>query len=78
MQTRSIRILFGLLTLAAALSAGCQAPQQYFESLKGNGFTGWSSEVGEGVRSADPNAKPSGFFTDRRSEQIEQSLGGGF
>lgn len=78
MQTRPI-FLCGLLGLIAALGAGCQTtPQQYLESLKGNGFTGWSSEMGGGVRGADPNAKPSGFFTDRRSEQIEQSLGGGF
>jgi hypothetical protein len=31
--------------------------------------------MGSGVRN-DKNAKPSGFFTDRRSEQIEKDLGG--
>lgn len=65
-----------LLAAAAIFSAGCQAPQQYFESLKGDGFPAWSDSLGSGVRGDTPAAKPSGFFTDRRSEQIEQSLGG--
>ena len=46
--------------------------------MKGDGFPEWTDTLGGGVRSANPNAKPSGFFTDRRSEQIEKSLGGGF
>jgi hypothetical protein len=62
----------------ALLSAGCQTPQQYFESLKGDGFPSWSDTLGNSVRGDAPAAKPSGFFTDRRSEQIEQSLGGSF
>jgi len=66
--------------LAAALScAGCQTtPRQYWDSLKGDGFPEWSSAMGGGVRGKPSDAKPSGFFTDRRSEQIEQNLGGGF
>ena len=68
--------------LAAALvllSAGvCQTPLAWLESMKGDGFPGWSDSLGSGVRGANPDAKPSGFFTDRRSEQIEKSLGGGF
>ena len=80
MQTRPIRSRLVFLGLVVACCAvGCQTtPQQYFESLKGEGFPGWNSELGGTVRGADPNAKPSGFFTDRRSEQIEQSLGGSF
>ena len=46
--------------------------------MKGDGFPESSDSLGGGIRGANPNAKPSGYFTDRRSEQIEQSLGGGF
>jgi hypothetical protein len=55
-------------------AAGCSTtPRQAWESLKGEGFPGWSESAG--VRGAT-NAKSSGFFTDRRSEQIEKDLGG--
>jgi hypothetical protein len=73
---------YRLNLFAAALvlltAAGCQTPQAWLESMKGDGFQGWSDSLGSGVRGHNPSAKPSGFFTDRRSEQIEQSLGGGF
>lgn len=65
-----------LLLMAIALtSSGCQGS---WEKLKGPGFSGWSGGMSEGVRggSDNPETKPSGFFTDRRSEQIEQNLGG--
>ena len=64
--------------LLLVLLAGCQTPQAWLESMKGDGFPGWSDTLGSSVRGDNPSAKPSGFFTDRRSEQIEQSLGGGF
>lgn len=69
-----------LVTCAAlAFSSGCTVtPQQYFEALKGDGFVGWNDATSAGVRGTAKEAKPSGFFTDRRSEQIERSLGGGF
>jgi hypothetical protein len=67
----------GALVLALAAATGCQWTRNYYDSLKGEGFPEWSESMG-GTRGANPNAKPSGFFTDRRSEQIEQSLGGGF
>jgi hypothetical protein len=69
-----------LLSLVFALAAvGCKTtPRQYWESLKGEGFPEWSETMGSGVRASASGAKPSGFFTDRRSEQIEKSLGGGF
>ena len=58
--------------------AGCSmTPRAYWDSLKGEGFPGWSESLSSGVR-GKKDAKPSGFFTDRRSEQIEQDLGGGF
>ena len=66
--------LLGLVLLAA----GCATtPREYFDSLKGEGFPGWNEKMA-GFRGDEKSAAPSGFFTDRRSEQIEQSLGGGF
>ena len=69
-------LLAGLLIMLT--STGCQSPQAWLESMKGDGFPEWSDTLGSGVRGANSKAQPSGYFTDRRSEQIEQSLGGGF
>jgi hypothetical protein len=66
------------LSLLLLTAAGCRSPQAWLESMKGDGFPESSDSLGAGIRGANPNAKPSGFFTDRRSEQIEQSLGGSF
>ena len=74
----SRRLLLLLAALVLLATAGCQTPQAWFESLKGDGFTEWNDTLGSNVRGGNSKAKPSGFFTDRRSEQIEQSLGGGF
>ena len=60
--------------MLAAVSGGCQ----WREQLKGDGFPAWSESLGAGARGQDSDARPSGFFTDRRSEQIERNLGGGF
>jgi hypothetical protein len=72
---------FGWLVLVAAVGctslSGCQW-NQWSETIKGSGFPTWSDSIGAGARGNNPEAKPSGFFTDRRSEQIEQNLGGGF
>jgi hypothetical protein len=65
----------GMLLLALG---GCQSPRQFWDSLKGEGFPEWSGQMAGGMRGTPSDAKPSGFFTDRRSEQIEQNLGGGF
>jgi hypothetical protein len=78
MRRRVAAIWVAWCCVALLCASGCRAPQQYIESLKGDGFPEWSDSLGGSVRGANPNAKPSGFFTDRRSEQIEQSLGGGF
>jgi hypothetical protein len=67
------------LVIAAALicGGGCtSAPQQQWESLKGDGFPGWSERLASGARGNVQGAQASGFFTDRRSEQIEKDLGG--
>ena len=75
----AIRVLL-LITLAAALFApGCTlTPRQYWESLRGEGFPEWRDKAGSGIRGNASAVKPSGFFTDKRSDQIEQDLGGGF
>jgi hypothetical protein len=74
--TLRARLLFHCLTAAAFFAAGCTTtPRQMWDSLKGDGFTGWNEEIATGLR-ANKDAKPSGFFTDRRSEQIEKDLGG--
>ena len=63
-----------LLISAMLCAVGCtMTPRQAWESLKGEGFPGWSET--SGVRGTK-DAKSSGFFTDRRSEQIEKDLGG--
>jgi hypothetical protein len=69
-----------LISAVLLCAAGCTVtpgqtwtPRQAWESLKGEGFPGWSDT--SSVRGAKA-AKPSGFFTDRRSEQIEKDLGG--
>ena len=64
-----------LITLAAMLAIpGCA----WFDSLRGDGFQTWNQSLGGGMRGTNPSAQPSGFFTDRRSEQIERNLGGGY
>ena len=69
-----------LLIAAMLCAVGCTVtpqqtwtPRKAWESLKGEGFPGWSET--SGVRGTK-DAKSSGFFTDRRSEQIEKDLGG--
>ncbi len=71
--TRAFSLL-PMIVVALLCVAGCSTtPRQAWESLKGEGFPGWSEN--SGVRGAK-DAKSSGFFTDRRSEQIEKDLGG--
>jgi hypothetical protein len=74
----TLRRLLLIAALGSLGTTGCQTPQQWLESMKGDGFSEWNEGVGSGFRGDSSKAKPSGFFTDRRSEQIEQSLGGGF
>jgi len=63
----------------AILTSGCtMSPRRYWESLRGEGFPEWSDKAATGVRGNTKATKPSGFFTDKRSDQIEQDLGGGF
>ena len=73
MSASQIRLM--LIVLAAMPAAhGCA----WFDSLRGDGFQTWNQRMGGGIRGDDPSAQSSGFFTDRRSEQIEKNLGGGF
>jgi hypothetical protein len=66
-------LAYGLLMLAAT-SSGCA----WLESLRGEGFPEWNETIGENVRKAEPEAKPSGMFFSRKADQIESSLGGNF
>ena len=76
MRAPHVRSLAILLCLAAT---GCTTtPREYWEALKGDGFPEWNENLSTSARGDTSKAKPSGFFTDRRSEQIEQHLGGGF
>jgi hypothetical protein len=74
MTAPPLRLL--VVTLAAMAAApGCA----WVDSLRGDGFQAWNQSLSNGgLRGDDPAAKPSGFFTDSRSEEIEKSLGGGF
>jgi hypothetical protein len=68
------RLLIAAMVICAS---GCTTtPRQYWESLKGEGFPGWSESLASSARGSSKAAQPSGFFTDRRSEQIEKDLGG--
>ena len=72
------RWLVPLTLLSLSLAGCCCSHGSCFSSLRGEGFQGWNESLGAGVRSGESAAQPSGFFTDRRSDQIEQNLGGGF
>lgn len=62
-----------LLVACAVSSTGCQWMQTRYQSLRGEGF---KDQTGVSLRGDTTDAKPSGFFTDKRSDQIEQNLGG--
>lgn len=63
---------------AVFVGTGCQTSQRWWSALQGDGFPEWSENMGASPRGNGEEAKPSGYFTDKRSEQIEKSLGGGF
>jgi hypothetical protein len=69
-----------IIAAAMACAAGCiTTPRQYWSSLKGESFPGWSENMASASRgNGAKTAEPSGFFTNRKSEQIEKDLGGGF
>jgi len=75
---RSVYILPLMVVAALFAVSGCANPHQYWEALKGEGFPEWNENMAASAGGDASKAKPSGFFTDRRSEQIEQHLGGGF
>ncbi|MDX1947229.1 MAG: hypothetical protein SFU86_17645 [Pirellulaceae bacterium] len=75
MNRLPLLVAISILALAAP---GCQWSRETYESLKGEGFPEWNQQLNTSSRGKADDAKPSGFFTDRRSEQIERNLGGGF
>jgi hypothetical protein len=70
---RKCLALAGLL-IVSTVTTGCA----WMESLRGEGFPEWKNTIGTGVRTPEPEAKPSGMFFSRKAEQIESSLGGNF
>jgi hypothetical protein len=68
------RCLLAATLLAALAAPGCA----WYDSLRGEGFQTWNETLGGGMRGRNQEAQPSGFFTDKRSDQIEKNLGGGF
>jgi len=73
-----LRNLVACSAFLAALAGCTTTPREYWQALKGDGFPEWSESLSAGARGDAKAARPSGFFTDRRSDQIEQHLGGGF
>ena len=69
-------LCWGVLSLGLLHFSGCAWFDQTMQKLKGPGFPGW--EDANGMRGKNSDVKPSGFFTDTRSEQIEKNLGGNF
>lgn len=66
--------LIAATLLVCATAPGCA----WYNSLRGDGFQSWNETLGGGMRGPTQAAQPSGFFTDKRSDQIEKNLGGGF
>ena len=54
------------------LCCGCS----YLETMRGDGFSDTRQTVSGSVRAGADQAKPSNFFTDKRSDEIEKNLGG--
>lgn len=71
---QTLRGAIYLLAMAVSLPfSGCN----WLEKIKGTGPGEGPVKGGSSLRNT-PDAKPSGFFTDRRSDQIEKNLGGDF
>lgn len=68
-------VMCGAVAAASAGCAGCRWP---WGATEAESFPPWSEQLSTGLRGEAQAARPSGFFTDPRSHQIEKSLGGGF
>jgi hypothetical protein len=71
--------------LAFAVALGfCLSGCSWLKSLKTTeedpAFPGWSNKMSSGVRTQgkEKEAKPSGLLFDKRSQEIEKNLGGGY
>lgn len=73
-----------LSALLLVVAASCCAPGCAWmkKQVAGEGFQGWSNDVGKGARVAKKDgeqaATHSGYFLDRKAQEIEEHLGGGF
>jgi len=61
-----------------AFGTGCAGSRWPWNVRAPDSFPSWSEQLSSGLRGEAAAARPSGFFTDPRSDQIEKSLGGGF
>ena len=66
----------GASLLVGALLLFCCGGCSYLETMRGDGFSDTRQPVNGSVRAGADDAKPSNFFTDKRSDEIEKSLGG--
>jgi hypothetical protein len=72
MSWRNLRAFLLIAGCCCLLTAtGCV----WLDKLRGPGFSHWDEDQGAGLRPKTANSKPSGFFTDTRSDQIEKHLG---
>lgn len=70
-----MRIALLLLIFTVASHSGCAWLKN---EIGGEEFQPWNSTLGSGMRGDTSKSKHSGFFFDRKSQEIEKSLGGGF
>lgn len=70
-------VLLGSSLLSGA-AGGCTAGNMLWPKPEAGAFPPWSEQLSSGLRQEAASARPSGFFTDPRSQQIEKNLGGGF
>lgn len=70
-----MKSLYLLLVPLLFLGTSCQWLKN---EVAGESFPSWNSSLGTNLRGEPSKNKPSGFFFDKKSQEIEQSLGGGF
>jgi hypothetical protein len=75
---RNFRLLIAL-ALGFCLS-GCSWLKSLKTTEEDPAFPGWSNKMSSGVRAQgkEKEAKPSGLLFDKRSQEIEKNLGGGY
>ena len=76
--SKAYLLLAALLLGSVGILPGCNWLQN---EVAGKGFQPWSKDMGDKVRDdgeGDAPPEHSGYFFDRKAQQIEENLGGGF